>query len=75
MMQRRQDLRLALESGAALGIGRELRGQNLDGNVPLQPRLSRAIDLTHAAGANGGHDLVRADASPRSQHHRQVGRL
>ena len=38
-------------------------GQDLDGDVAIEPRVPRLIDLAHAAGAEGGDDLVRAEAS------------
>ena len=36
----------------------ECRRQHLDGNVALEPGVSSAIDLAHAAGAYPGRDSV-----------------
>ena len=62
MIQRGEDLRFALEAREPLGIGDERVGQDLDGDVPLQPRVARAIDFAHAAGAEGDDDLIRAES-------------
>ena len=40
----------------------ERRRHDLDGDVTLQSGIVRAISLAHAPGAEGGHDLVGADA-------------
>ena len=37
-------------------------GQDLDGDVAIEPRVAGAIDLAHAACPQGGEDLVRAEA-------------
>ena len=42
---------LQLEAPQPIGVGGERRRQNLDGHVPLQPRVLRAIHLAHAARA------------------------
>jgi len=63
MIQRREDLRFALESRQALGIGGEQIRQDLDGDVAMQPRVAGAIHLPHAARANGRNDFVRPEAS------------
>ena len=52
MIQRGEDFRFALEPGEPLGIGRDRVGQDLDRDVPLQPRVGGAIDLAHPAGAD-----------------------
>jgi hypothetical protein len=41
---------------------RERLGQHLDRYVAVQGRIVGAIDLTHAARAYGGEDLIRAEA-------------
>ena len=40
-----------------VGAG-EPRRQHLDGDLAVEARVARAIDLAHAAGADGGDDLV-----------------
>ncbi len=56
-----QHLGLALEPRHALGIAGKLRRQDLDRDVPIQPRVPRAVDLPHAALAEGRGDLEVAD--------------
>ena len=53
VIQRREHLRLALEPREPVRIGRERLGQHLDRDVAVQPRVARAIDLAHPAGADG----------------------
>ena len=65
MVQRRERLRLALEPRQALGIGREGLRQHLQGNLAVQPRIARAIDLAHPARAEGGDDFVGAETGAR----------
>jgi hypothetical protein len=36
--------------------------EDLERDIPIQLRVVRAIDLTHAAGAKRRDDLVRAEA-------------
>ncbi len=43
------------------GVGRYALGQDLQGDVPRQARVPRAIDLSHAARAELPPDLVAAD--------------
>jgi hypothetical protein len=35
-----------------------------DGDLSIEPRVARAIDLGHAARANQGDDLIRPEAVP-----------
>lgn len=58
---RREHLRLALESRQSIRIVRQCIGEDLDGDVALQPRVARAVDLAHSARANERGDLVRAE--------------
>jgi hypothetical protein len=69
VVERRQHLRLSVESVEPLGIRREQLRQHLDRDVAIQPRIARAIDLAHAAGAEGGNDLVRTEAAAGTQRH------
>ena len=54
-------LRLGREARERLGVARQLLGQHLDRDLALEPRVPRAVDLAHAAGAERGNDLVRAE--------------
>ena len=60
VIQGGKNFRFSLESGHSLRIGRKRFGQNLDSDIAIEPRVARAIDLSHPAGAQGGEDLVRA---------------
>ena len=71
----RQDVRMVQGAGrdgflseAALPIGVERRGfeQDLDRDIALESGVSRAVDLSHAAGAKPADDLVRPKTSGRS---------
>ena len=70
MVQRRQDLRFALEPREPVRIGRHRRGQHLDRDVPLQAAVARTIDLPHAASAQRRQDLVRAYRTAHGHRHR-----
>ena len=62
MVERGQHLRLALEACEAIGIERERVGDDLQRDVATELRIARAIDLAHPARAEGGDDLIRAEA-------------
>ena len=59
MVERRGGARLLLEAAQPIGIGRERGGQDLDRDLASEPRVARAVDLAHAAGAERREDLVR----------------
>ena len=44
-------------------------GKHLDGDVAAEPRVVGAVDLAHAAGADGRDDLVRAEARANERVH------
>ena len=60
MIQGREELRLALEAGQAVGIASEEVGQDLERDVAPEPRVAGAKHLSHATGAERGDDLVGA---------------
>jgi hypothetical protein len=53
--------RLVLEAGEASSIGRYLGRELLDGDVPSELRIARAVDLAHAAGPEEADDLIPAE--------------
>ena len=53
MVERRERLRFALEAREPLRIGGERGRQDLDRDVAIELGIARAIDLAHAAGADG----------------------
>src|SRR5206468_12840677 len=61
--------RLALEAHAALAALLRLRRQDFDGHGAIDARVDAAIHLAHAAAANEGDDLVRAQTSARRERH------
>ena len=71
VVERGDGLRFALEAGAALGVAGGAGGQHLDGDVAAQARVAGAVDLAHPAGADGGEDLVGAEAGARLESHRR----
>ena len=49
---------LTLEASSSIRIVRDAVGQYFDGDVALEARITRPIDLPHAAGAEGRDDFV-----------------
>jgi hypothetical protein len=69
MIQRRQRFRFALKAREPVRVlCKDLR-KDLDRDVAAQPRVGRAIDLAHAAGANRGDDFIRTEASTGGERH------
>ena len=54
---------LALDQRQAIRVAGYRGRQHLDRHLASQIRVGRPIHLAHAAGADGGDDLVRAEAS------------
>src|SRR5262249_30448092 len=73
VVERGDALRLALEARAELRVGRELRGQQLDGHVPLESRVTRLVDLAHPPRTERSADLVRPEAGGRREYRRGAG--
>ena len=69
MVERREDFGFALEPRKPIGIGAKVAGRTLIATSRFELRVARAIDLAHAARAEGGEDLVRAEASRRRERH------
>ena len=62
MIERRKQLRLSAEPGETIRIVGDGGQQYLDCDVAIQLRVARAVDLAHAARANGRNDFVGAKA-------------
>ena len=62
MVERSSGASLLLEAAQAIGIIRQRLRQDLDGHFAADARIAGAVDLTHAAGAEGGDDLVGTEA-------------
>jgi hypothetical protein len=69
MVQRGRRARFLREPLQALGIGRERRGQNLDRDGTVQPRVAGTIDFAHAARAQRRFDFVGAKFRARGEGH------
>ena len=85
MVERRHRAGLALETTAAVRVACHVGGQDLEGDVAPEARVTRPVDLAHAAGAEGAQHLVRSQAtsgceghvwglSPRLQPHASASR-
>jgi hypothetical protein len=61
-----QDLLVARD---ALGILRERRGQHLECDLAMEPRVARAIHLAHAARAERRDDFVGPELVAGGQRH------
>jgi hypothetical protein len=61
MVERGQELRLALEPREPLGIAGDGRRENLDRDLSLEPRVLGDIDDSHAAALELARDPVVAD--------------
>jgi hypothetical protein len=69
MIQRRQQASLAFEACQAFWIVGECGRQDFYSDVASQVGIPRAIDLTHAAAAEGGEDLIRPESSADGKGH------
>ena len=61
---------LSLEASQALCVPRKRFGQDLDGYIAPQTRVTRTIHLTHATCAEWGNDFVRPEFRARGKGHR-----
>ncbi len=64
-----RDLRLAREAPERFGVVAVARGDDLERNVALEPRVARPIHLAHASGPERSKDLVRPEARPGPERH------
>ena len=61
MIELRDGPGLAIEPETELRILRERGGQYLDGDGTIQPRVLRAVHLSHATGTERNTDLIGAE--------------
>src|SRR5262245_30389524 len=54
--------RLAVKTRHRVGIGRQLFWQDLDCDIAAESGIPRSIHFTHATGAEGGDNFIRAEA-------------
>src|SRR5262245_27613025 len=69
MIQRGEQLRLALKPGQALRILREKIRQDFDDDVTSEPAVACPIDFAHPTGADERDDLEHAKARAGDQGH------
>src|SRR5258705_12758813 len=69
MIERGQHLRFAREAREPLGIAGKEIGEGFDRDVAIQFCVARPIHLAHAADADRGEDLIRAEASSCGEAH------
>ena len=60
---------LPLEARAAVRIGAQFGGEDLDGDRAVEAGVAGLVDLAHAAGADSRLDLVGSEASPGDEAH------
>ena len=72
VMKRGEQLRLALEAGHALGVGREGLADQLERHVPTQADVAGPPHLAHPPGAEPGQDLEGTEARSGSEAHREA---
>lgn len=61
VVERGKDFGLALEAGEAIGIRREVGGQGLDSDLPIESGIGGEVHHTHAATAEFALNLEWAD--------------
>jgi hypothetical protein len=61
MVQCGERLGFALEARDALGIGSNLRRQDLQRDVAIELGVARPLDVTHSARPDSCGDLVRSE--------------
>ena len=69
IVQRRQELRFALEAGEPVGIGGEKLREKLERDDPVKLRIGGAIYLAHTARPNPVEDFVNAEANAGRRRH------
>ena len=76
MIERCQQLGLALEARRAVRVSSERVRQRFDGDLALQSRVARTKDLAHATSTKRGEDFVRAKSGTGDERHGvDAGRL
>jgi len=73
MVQRGQELRLAMEARDAVGFVREALRDDLQGDIASELRIARAIDLAHSAGAKRSRNLVETKPGTGGERHVRQG--
>ena len=69
MVERREDLGFPLEPRKPILIRRERLWQDFDRDVAFESRVTRAVNLPHAADSQGGPHLIGAETSAGREGH------
>ena len=72
MVEGGENLGFAAEPSHSVGIGGELVGKDFQRDVPAQLGVPGPVDLAHAAGADGGDNLIVANTSAEVQRHQSL---
>ena len=68
MIQRGEDLGFALKPGKPFRIGGKRFGEDLECDIPFEPRVARTIHLAHPARPEGRHNLMRTESGAGKKH-------
>ena len=71
VVQRGQELRLALEALLSLFTFKEIFRQYLDRDVPIEAQILRPVDLAHSTRPEERDDLIGAQPRGRGEGHRR----
>jgi hypothetical protein len=69
VIQSGDGFRFSLKPRTALRVGADVGREELDGNAAVEARVAGLVYLAHAARADGGLDLVRAEAGAGQERH------
>ena len=69
MIEGREHLRLALETGETIGVGCESVRKDFYRDVAQQLRVAGFVDLAHPPRAYGGQDFIDAQTGTRGEEH------
>ena len=69
MIERREHLGSAFKPRQPIRIVHNRVGKDLDGNLAVEPGITRAVDLAHATRAERADDFVGAEALAASEWH------
>ena len=72
IVERGDGARFLFEAPARFRVRRERAGQHLHRHGPIEPRITGAIDLAHAACAERRDDLVRTETGAGLERHATV---
>ncbi len=75
VIERGQELRFALETREPIRVARERFEQDLDRDLPVEPRITGSIHLAHAARAERRHDFNGTEAGAGRETHATRARL